>query len=115
MADNNDVFRMLAAEDKLDGTNYPLWPYKMRHVLVAKDLCNIVGGVKFRPPSRQERDASIDGSRRDVAALVVETPATQEHKRWDGKDAQAHALIALSMKRTIILHIRSCKTKRICC
>ena len=37
MADN-DVFRMLAAEDKLDGTNYPLWAYMMRHVLVAKGL-----------------------------------------------------------------------------
>lgn len=38
MADNNAVFRMLAAEDKLDGTNYPLWAYMMCHVLVAKGL-----------------------------------------------------------------------------
>ena len=45
MADNNDVFRMLAAEHKLDGTNYPLWAYMMRHVLVAKGLWNIVKGV----------------------------------------------------------------------
>ena len=41
MADN-DVFHMLAAEDKLDGTNYPLWAYMMRHVLVAKGLWTIV-------------------------------------------------------------------------
>ena len=41
MADN-DVFRMLATEDKLDGTNYPLWAYMMCHVLVAKGLWNIV-------------------------------------------------------------------------
>ena len=116
MADNNDVFRMLAAEDKLDGTNYPLWAYMMRHVLVAKGLWNIVAGIEFWPPSRQEPDASVedgtDGSRRDVAAPVVETPATQEQKRWDGRDAHAHALIALSVKRTIIPHIRSCKTTK---
>ena len=53
-----------------------------------------------------------DGSHRDVAAPVVETPATQEQKRWDGRDAHAHALIALSVKRTIIPHIRSCKTAK---
>ena len=51
MADNNDVFRMLAAEDKLDGTNYPLWAYMMRHVLVAKGLWNIVKGNDTRPGS----------------------------------------------------------------
>ena len=49
MADNNDVFRMLAAEDKLDGTNHPLWAYMMRHVLVAKGLWNIVQEVDVRP------------------------------------------------------------------
>ena len=49
MADNNDVFRMLSAEDKLDGTNYPLWAYMMRHVLVAKGLWNIVQGIDVRP------------------------------------------------------------------
>ena len=31
-----DVFGLLSAEDMLDGTNYPLWSYMMRHVLVAK-------------------------------------------------------------------------------
>ena len=29
---------------------------------------------------------------------------------WDGRDAQAHALLALSVKRAIIPHIRSCRT-----
>ena len=51
MADNNDVFCMLAVEDKLDGTNYPLWSYMMRHVLVAKGLWNIVAGIDVRPAS----------------------------------------------------------------
>ena len=32
--------------------------------------------------------------------------------RWDGRDAHAHALIVLSVKRAIIPHIRSCKTTK---
>jgi len=36
-------------------------------------------------------------------------PPIVEQTRWDGKDAQAHALIMLSVKRTIIPHIWSCK------
>ena len=97
MADNDDVFRMLDAEDKLDGTNYPFWAYMMSHVLVAKDLWNIAARIGFRPPSRQEPDAFVedgtDGSRRrDVTAPVVKTLATQEQKRRNGKDAWAHAL-----------------------
>ena len=41
------------------------------------------------------------------AAVSVVPNAEQLH--WDGRDAQAHALIALSVKRAIIPHIRSCK------
>ena len=48
MAESNDVFLMLAVEDKLDGTNYPLWAYMMCHVLVAKGLWNVVQGVQKR-------------------------------------------------------------------
>ena len=40
--------------------------------------------------------------------LIVELP-TQDQRRWDGRDAKSHALIALSMKRSIIPHICSCK------
>ena len=41
MAESNDVFQMLVVEDKLDGTNYPLWAYMMCHVLVAKENYHI--------------------------------------------------------------------------
>ena len=39
---DNDVFRMLSADDKLDGTNYPMWAYMIRHVLVSKGFWNVV-------------------------------------------------------------------------
>ena len=38
-------------EDKLDGTNYPLWAYMMGHVLVAKGLWNILKGNDTCPGS----------------------------------------------------------------
>ena len=45
-----------------------------------------------------------------VATVVV--LQTIEQARWDGKDVQAHALIALSVKRNITPHIRSAKTAK---
>ena len=125
MADNNDVFRMLAAEDKLDGTNYPLWTYMMRHVLVAKGLWNIVKGVDVRPVvGRDAANAVETGDVEDavgsstaagsstIAATIRAPPPTAEQICWDGRDAQAHALLALSVKRAIIPHIRSCRTSK---
>ncbi|MCO5603813.1 hypothetical protein L7F22_057966 [Adiantum nelumboides] len=50
MADNNiDVFKMFAAEDRLDGDNYPMWAYMMQRVLVSKGVWNIVQGIDVRP------------------------------------------------------------------
>ena len=96
MSDNNDVFCMLATEDKLDGTNYPLWAYMMRHVLVAKGVWNVVAGNDVRPLSRTD-NATSAGTVEDEAgtSTMVEPPPSQEQRRWDGRDAQAHALIAL--------------------
>ena len=104
----NDVFRMPTSDDKLDGNNYPLWTYMMHHVLVSKGFWNIVQGFDVRP-------GSVDsGTVEDVAGTSTVRAAavlpTAEQVRWDGRDAQAHALIALSVKRTIVPHIRSAKT-----
>ena len=117
MADN-DVFRMLAAEDKLDGTNYPLWAYMMRHVLVAKGLWNIVQGYNVHPIMAGTPTVNA-GAIEDVArtsllarSIPPPPPPTAEQICWDGKDVQVHALLALSIKHTIIPHICSCKTAK---
>ena len=110
VADNNDVFRMLATEDKLDGTNYPLWAYMMRHVFVAKGLWNIVQGVDVRPiVGRDAANATKTGDIEDVAsssttaATIRAPPPTAKQSRWDGKDAQSHALLASSVKRAMMV------------
>ena len=70
MADSNDVFRMLSADDKLDGdSNYPLWAYMMQHVLVAKGVWNIVQGLDVRP-------GSVDVGSVEDGAAPSSSPAT---------------------------------------
>ena len=97
MASNNDLFGMLQAEDKLDGTSYPLW--------------NIVVDVDTRPAGRTTQPIGIDPTT-SSGTVAMPSPPTQEQLRWDGKDAQAYAFIALSVKRHIVPHIRSCTTSK---
>ena len=93
--------------------------FLLRTSWVAKGLWNIVQGVDVCPivvgnlanagdTSSVEDDA---GSSSSVAPVRV-PPPTAEQSRWDGKYAQAHALLALSIKRAIIPHILSCKTSK---
>ncbi|MCO5603068.1 hypothetical protein L7F22_057212 [Adiantum nelumboides] len=113
MADNNiDVFKMFAAEDRLDGDNYPMWAYMMQHVLVSKGIWNIVQGIDVRPGTMDVAEVvEVAGpSIRTAVARSVLPTAEQAH--WDVKDVQAHALIALSVKRTITPHIRSAKSAK---
>ena len=49
---------MLVVEDKLEGSNYSLWSYMMCHVLVAKNMWNIVVGIDAHPRSHT-KNASI--------------------------------------------------------
>ena len=107
-------------DDKLDGTNYCLWAYMMRHVLVSKGLWNIVQGIDVRlvvvvnVASAMEIGTVEDvaGSSSIVVPPVIAPPLTVEQTCWDGKDVQAHAIIAMSAKRAITSHIRSCKTTK---
>ena len=113
MAGSNDLFGMLQADDKLDGTNYAMWSYMMKHVLVAKQLWNIVADVDRRPGSSSlSHSSNITDGLSSSSIDVASSPPTHEQLRWDGKDAQAHALIALSVKRHIVPHIRSCSTSK---
>ena len=119
MAETSELFRMLSIEDKLDGNNYPMWAYMMRHVLVAKGFWNIVQGFDVRPGSEMDSGTVEQGAGSSTFAATMGATGsntshaagavlpTAEQLCWDGRDAQAHALIALSIKRSMIPHIRS--------
>ncbi|MCO5558339.1 hypothetical protein L7F22_011920 [Adiantum nelumboides] len=113
MADNNiDVFKMFASEDRLDGDNYPMWAYMMQHVLVSKGVWNIVQGIDVRPGSVDVVEVVDVASPSTRIAAARSILPTTEQARWDVKDAHAHALIALSVKRTITPHICSAKSAK---
>ena len=119
MAEKSDLSRMLPAEYKLDGNNYPMWAYMMHHVLVAKGFWNIVQGFDERPGSvGADSDIVEDGAGSSTFAAIVGAIGfgtscatavlpTAEQSHWDGRDAQAHALIALLVKRSMVPHIPS--------
>ncbi|MCO5568943.1 hypothetical protein L7F22_022646 [Adiantum nelumboides] len=96
MADNNiDVFKMFAIEDRLDGDSYPMWAYMMQHVLVSKGVWNIMQGIDVRPGSVDvAKVVDVAGPPTRITAARSVLPIA-EQARWDVKDAQAHASIAL--------------------
>ena len=109
----NDVFCMLTVDDKLDGNNYPLWAYMMHHVLVYKGFCNIVEGFDVRPGSVDSDTVEnvVSTSTSNVATVLP----TTEQVCWDGRDAYAHASIALCIKHTIVPHICLARTAKQAC
>ncbi|MCO5564358.1 hypothetical protein L7F22_018018 [Adiantum nelumboides] len=71
MTDNNiDVFKMFAAEDRLDGNNYPMWAYMMQHVLMSKGIWNIVQGIDVRPRSVDVAEV-VDVAGRNDAKIAL--------------------------------------------
>ena len=46
---SNEVFGILTQEDKLDGTNYSLWSFMVRNILIAKGLWDYVTSDEVRP------------------------------------------------------------------
>ncbi|MCO5609309.1 hypothetical protein L7F22_063535 [Adiantum nelumboides] len=68
---NTDVFKMFAAEDRLDGINYPMWAYMMQHVHVSKGIWNIVKCIDVRPGSEDV------GEVEDVVGLATRIAAVR--------------------------------------
>jgi len=62
---DKDIFGVLTAEDKLDGTNYTLWSFMVKNVLAAKSLWDYVSGDEVRPgnvaPATPTRGAPVAG------------------------------------------------------
>ena len=78
---------MLSADDKLDGTNYLMWSYMMKHVLVAKQLWNIVADVDKRPGGSSSTQSGVVDASGSLKSASKPSPPTQEQTKWDGKDA----------------------------
>ena len=58
------------------------------------------------------RHTVLDEAGTSTTQVSMVEPPTQDQRRWDGRDAKYHALIALYVKCSIFPHIRSCKTAK---
>ena len=79
---------------------------------LAKQLWNIVADVDKRPGGSSSTQSGVVDASSSSTSASTPSPPTQEQTKWDGKDAQAHALIALSVKRHIVPHVRSCTSSK---
>ena len=114
MAEQTNIFGMLNAEDKLDGTKCPTWAYMMRLVLVAKQLWDIVIGSDERPTSSSSPNSPSPSSTQLMQKMLqdpLNDPLLHNLTRMV-RMARAHLLVALSIKHHIVPHIRSCTTSK---
>ena len=70
--------------DKLDGTNFYAWKFKIQMVLIDKEIWDVVDGSEAPPKEEKEL------------------------KLWNAKDKKALATICLTVKDSELVHIRSC-------
>src|SRR5215469_14554113 len=73
--------------DKLDGTNYHAWKYKIQMVLIDKDLWEVVDETEKKPENDNNGAAA-----------------------WTKKDKKALATISLTIKDSELVHVRPCKS-----
>lgn len=53
---------------KLDSTNFQVWKFQMRAILVANDILTIVDGSEKKPEDQAQRKAKIQ---RDAKAMFI--------------------------------------------
>ena len=75
--------------EKLNENNYHVWMFKIKMILVDRDLWDIVSGVEFRPMD------SLSGS--DFGGIA-----------WDKRERKAMATICLNVSDLQLPHVRKC-------
>jgi len=83
MSTNNNLYSI----EKLDGTNFQAWKFKIKMVLIDKELWAYVDGDKKTAPTNAEQ-------------LAI----------WQSKDQRALSTICLSVKDTELVHLVACDT-----
>ena len=89
----------------MDGSNYALWAFVLKNILIAKDLWDIVSGEEKRP----ENPTIITPSRgiaSSSSTSTVSSTSSEAQKKFDKRNAQALSLISLSIKRNLLTSIR---------
>ena len=79
--------------EKLNGTNYQSWKYNVKLVLMSRGLFSIVDGTEKAPDIKEED---------------VDKPESIKAKQeWRRRSDRAYTTIALSVAKTIQVHVSS--------
>ena len=79
--------------DKLNGTNYQSWKYNIKLVLMARGLFSIVDGSEKAPEIKEEDATKAD--------------SIKTKKEWRLRSDKAYTTIALSVEKSLQVHISS--------
>jgi len=88
---NNFIESYLNETNKIDGTNYTNWKFKLQTLLEGSSTWSIVSSDEQKPTI----------SRGGIKMLI---------QNWDKRDNKVKVLLKMSVKDNIIPHIRDCKS-----
>ena len=78
----SESFGTITEGDKLEGSNYALWSFMLRNILVGKGLWDIVSGDETRPGSAASSSSSSITSSSTAPTLAL----LEEQRRFDRRN-----------------------------
>jgi len=94
MASNRPRPPALSNDGKLDGTNYPLWKFKMMAILSSYELWDTATGIDKQP------EATVDAS----GSILPPSPTTVQE--WSQCNAYALCAIVISVQDSVLTMVQ---------
>jgi hypothetical protein len=97
------------AIEKLTGSNYYTWKFKMQMILTREDLWAIVSGAEVAP-GPEITITSDKGESSTSITTATATAAATALAVWTKNDQKALATICLAIGDSELIHVRMCRT-----
>jgi hypothetical protein len=91
--------------NKLDGSNFINWKFKMQTLMEGYGVWNIANGTELKPVAAAGATTAVGG-----ATTTVGGATAAQIQDWEKCENKAKVLLRMSVKDSIILHIRDATT-----
>jgi hypothetical protein len=91
--------------NKLDGSNFINWKFKMQMLMEGYGVWNIANGTELKPVMAGGATTAVGG-----ATTVVGGATAAQIQDWEKRENKAKVLLRMSIKDSIIPHIRDATT-----
>jgi hypothetical protein len=91
--------------NKLDGSNFINWKFKMQTLMEGYGVWNIANGTELKPVAAAGATTAVGG-----ATTTVGGATTAQIQDWEKCENKAKVLLRMSVKDSIIPHIRDATT-----